>query len=297
MSGFLSSSTSMTICHVEKPLQVTPEALRKNAFNEAIDPDGFRFGWTGLGELLDTENFFLALSDGRFCGFSYRIDSRKPSQAVIRLQLAEKIRDEEAKGAKPGSKRKRELREEITETLTTQCEFAPMLVDCIWDLEKGRLMIAATAQKILDRVLEHFKGSFGMEAVPIGPERDMSEVFSAIQSAGGMQLAGVFLETRGTASLKSSPQNPEKTSIAVQNSQDAVSQALTSGMTISKMSFTAREDGLDEEWNFTLNTDLAVTGLRLPKPEKGQDLDSIFLLNATRCSLTADLAEKLGLDE
>lgn len=297
MPGLLASNVSFTVCTVENPKTVAPDGLRKGAFTNAIDPEGHRFGWTGLGELLDTDNFFLALSDGRFCGFSYRLDSRKPSQAVVRLQLAEKIRDEEAKGAKIGGKRKREMREEIIETLTLQCDFAPILIDCLWDMEKGRLFVCSTAQKLVDRVLEHFKGSFGMDAVPIAPEKDMTEVFSAIQAAGGLQLEGVFLETRGTANLKSAPQNPEKTSIAVQNSQDAVSQALTNGMTISKMSFSAREDGAEEEWNFTLNTDLVVSGLKLPKPEKGQDIDATFLLAANRCSITADLAEHLGLED
>lgn len=294
MAGFLSTSVSMTICSVEAPQKITTDALRSGAFTETIDPDGKRFGWTGLGELLDTSNFFLALSDGRFCGFSYRIDSRKPAQAVVRLQLAEKIRDEEAKGAKIGSKRKKEMKEEIIEVLTSQCGFAPLLIDCIWDMEKKRLYIATTSQKLIDRILDHFKGTFKMEAIPIAPEKEMGEVFSAIQGAGGIEIENIFLEPVGTASLKSCPQNNEKQSIAIQNSQDAVAQALTNGLTIKKMSFAAREDGTEQEWLFTLNTDLAVSGLRLPKMEKNMALDASFLINAERCATTADIVIALS---
>lgn len=296
MPGFLSSNVAMTICSVESPKTVTPDALRKGAFTDALDPEGKRYGWTGLGELLDTENFFLALEDGRFCGFSYRLDSRKPAQAVVRLQLAERIRDEESRGAKVGAKRKRELKEEIVETLTLQCDFAPVLIDCIWDIEAKRLYVATLSQKLLERVLAHFKGTFAMDAIPIAPEKDMSEVFSAIQGAGGIQVEDVFLEAIGTASLKSSPQNTERQSIAVQNSQDAVAQALTNGLAIDRMSFAAREDGTEEEWKFTLNTDLAVSGLRLPKPEKGAEMSATFLINATRCAKTADVVVALSVE-
>lgn len=296
MGGFLSSNVSFTTCAVENAKPITPGDLRNGAFTEAIDPDGYRFGWTGLDELLDFDNFFLALSDGRFIGFSYRLDMRKPNMAVVRLKVAEKIRDEELTGGKIGAKRRKEIKEEILEKMRVQCGFAAMLIDCIWDMEKKRFFIASTSTKLVDRVLEHFKRTFGMEATPIWPEKDLAQVFSDIQEAGGIEIEGVFLEPIGTASLRSTPQSEQKQSVAVQNSQDAVAQALTNGMSIDKMAFLARENGTEEEWQFTLNSELLVSGLRFPKPEKGADLDATFLINAERVSKTADIIEKLGLE-
>ena len=65
-----------------------------------IDADGKRPGWAGLGDLLDTEGVDLTAADGRYSGFSFRLDMRKASEAVIRLHLAEAVREERASGKK-----------------------------------------------------------------------------------------------------------------------------------------------------------------------------------------------------
>jgi len=46
--------------------------------------------------------------------------------------------------------------------------------------------------------------------------------------------------------------------------------------------------------DFTLDAMLGISGLRLPKPEKGTDEDATFLLNADTCSIVADLVEELA---
>lgn len=141
MSGFMSSSTAMMICKADSPASLDLDALRQHAFTPEIDADGRRFGWVGLGDPLDTDGFELASVDARFMGFSFRLDTRKASGAVIRLQLAEAVRKEIASGKKVGSKRKKELKEAITAKLTARAEFVPSLIDCLWDAEKGRLLV------------------------------------------------------------------------------------------------------------------------------------------------------------
>lgn len=277
--------------------EVTLQGLRKGAFTEAIDPDGKRFGWTGLGELLDTENFYLALVDGRFCGFSYRLDERRPSVAVIRLQLAEQIRKEESEGKKVGAKRKRELREAITENLLAECDFAPQLIDCIWDSQTSRLFIGTLSLPKVDRILAHFKGTFGIEAKPVAPEKDMASVFSAIQEAGGINVNDFYLAAAGSASLRSNPQDSEKSSISVRNDADAVIQALDRGMTIKKITFEAQENGSEDQITFTLDDDLLVSGLRLPKADKQAGDEGAFLINAERLSQVADLVAALSQEK
>lgn len=46
--------------------------------------------------------------------------------------------------------------------------------------------------------------------------------------------------------------------------------------------------------DFTLDAALAVSGLRLPKAEKGAGEDATFLLNAEICSWVADIVEALA---
>ena len=107
MSGFMSSSTAMTICKADTSRALDLDALRTHAFTPDIDADGRRFGWVDLGDLLDTDGFELAAVDGRYSGFSFRLDTRKASGAVIRLQLAEKVREEQATGKRWAANGKR----------------------------------------------------------------------------------------------------------------------------------------------------------------------------------------------
>lgn len=296
MAGFMSSNVSMTICQADKTGSVSTEGLRRGAFTDSIDPDGFRFGWTGLGDLLDVDNFALALFDARFSAFSYRLDAKRPSPAVTRLQLAERIRDEEARGNKVGRARKRELREAIVASLISQAEFAPELIDCLWDSLQGRLFVASTSEKKVERVLTHFKGSFGIEANPIAPEKDMAEVFAAIQGAGGVELDGYFLEALGTASLCSAPNSDEKRAISVRNSADAVNKALSDGMIIRRMAFAVMKDGIEEHFSFTLSDDLLVNNLAFGKNSEEKDQDATFLLHCQICAQAADIAQALSTD-
>ena len=48
MSGFLSSSTALTICKVDSAASLDLDALRQHAFTPEIDADGRRFGWVTL---------------------------------------------------------------------------------------------------------------------------------------------------------------------------------------------------------------------------------------------------------
>ena len=118
MSGFMSSTTAMTICKVNSTVNFTLDALRTHAFTPDIDADGRRLGWVARGDPLDTDDFELASVDGRYSGFSFRLDTRKAYGAVIRFQLAEAVREEIASGKKVGGKRKKELKEAITAKLT-----------------------------------------------------------------------------------------------------------------------------------------------------------------------------------
>lgn len=289
MAGFMNSNTPMTICGVKETAGFDVHSLRKGAFTDAIDTEGKRSGWVGMGELLDTDNFFLAVSDGRFHGFSYRLDTRKPSAAVLKLQLAEKIRQEEASGNKVGAKRRRELREAIMENLLAKSDFAPLLTDCIWDSEQKLLYIASSSEKIVERICSHFKSCFHMDAFAMEAQKDMSVIFSAIQENNGLTAGAFFLQPLGSASLASLDDGAEKSAIAIQNSLESVTEALNQGLAINRISLVATRPDSDEELHFTVATNLQIYGLRLPKPEKDMEDDASFLINAHICANVAGI--------
>ena len=295
MSGFMSSTTAMTICKVNSTVNFTLDALRTHAFTPDIDADGRRLGWVALGDPLDTDGFELASVDGRYSGFSFRLDTRKASGAVIRLQLAEAVREERASGKKVGGKRKKELKETITAKLTAKAEFVPSVIDCLWDAEKGRLLVGAASAKAVQPVLELFKTTFGMDVTPITPAGDMPKLFAAILRGEGYPCEGYTLHPMGSASLSASEQAEEKSAVAVQNSLNAVAQALEEGMAIQKLHLVATSAS-EPDWqvDFTLDASLAVSGLRFPKAEKGMEEDAAFLLNADICSRVVDITEKLA---
>ena len=168
MSGFMSSSTAMTICKADSAAGLALDALRAHAITPDIDADGRRFGWVALGDPLDTDGFELAAVDGRYSGFSFRLDTRKASKAVIRLQLAEAVREERVSGKKVGSKRKKELKEAITAKLTARAEFVPSVTDCIWDANKGRLLVGSTSAKAVQPVLEKMDNTYEEAAYMLG---------------------------------------------------------------------------------------------------------------------------------
>ena len=296
MSGFMSSSTALMICKADSPTSLDLDALRQHAFTAEIDADGRRLGWVDLGDPLDTDGFELASVDARFMGFSFRLDTRKASRAVIRLQLAEAVREEIASGKKVGGKRKKELKEAITARLTARAEFVPSIIDCIWDAEKGRLLVGSASAKAVQPVLELFKTTFGMDVTPLTPAGDMPKLFAAILRGEGYPCEGYTLHPMGSASLAASEQAEEKAAVAVQNSLNAVAQALEEGMAIQKLHLVATSDAdPDRQLEFTLDAGLAVSGLKLPKTEKGMEEDATFLVNADVCAAVADMVEGLGL--
>lgn len=294
MPGFLSSNTAMIVCKADGSA-FDPEKLREHAFTPEIDADGIRSGWVGMGDMLDKDNFFLA-SVGQYAGFSLRVDSKKPSGAVIRLKLAEAIKEEMGKNdGKIGGKRKKELKEAITANVLAKTEFTPAITDCLWDLEKGRLFIALSSLKAVEPVLARIHTSFGIQPELVLPENDPDKIFATILKEGAYHLAGYSLATEGSASLATTEQAGERSSVAVQNSLSAANNALADGLTIRKLQIIAsKEDEAEMELAFTLDNDLVVTGLRFPKPEKGSDEDATLLVNADISGMVADIVEALA---
>ena len=198
-------------------------------------------------------------------------------------------------GARAFHKAPRQIAEAITAKLTARAEFVPSVIDCIWDAEKGRLLVGSTSAKAVQPVLELFKTTFGMDVAPITPVGDMPKLFASILHGEGYPCEGYTLHPMGSASLSASEQAEEKSAVAVQNSLNAVAQALEEGMAIQKLHLVATSAS-EPDWqvDFTLDASLTVSGLRFPKTEKGTEDDATFLLNADICSRVADMIEELA---
>lgn len=292
MSGFMSSSTTMKIFEAQ-----TKESdfnnLRQYSFTPAPGPDGKRIGWVGLGDPLDLD-FSFGIDFGRFLAFSLRIDERKPSGAAIKIRLAEAIREEAAAhDGKVSGKRKKELKESITATVTSRADFIPSLVDCIWDLDAQRLYVSTASESVLSILLELFHKTFGITPAPISPRADMAEIFARVFRESISVDGGTEVSANGySVTLATPEQQEDKAHVVVVNNQGAVSTALEEGLRITKMALLA-VDG-ERETAFSLADDLALSGLKLPKGEKGDNVDATFLLKAEACAHAAHIVENLS---
>ena len=284
MSGFMSSTTTMTICKVNSTVNFTLDALKTHARTPDIDAGGRRLGWVALGDQLDTDGFELASVDGRYSDFSFRLDTRKVSGTVIRFQLSEAVREEIASGKKVGSERKKKLKEAITAKLTAKAEFVPSVIDCLWDAEKGRLLSARLRPRRYNRCWSCSRPHLAWTSHP-SCLRKICRNFLPPSCAGkATPVEGNTLHPLGSVSLSAFEQVEEKSAVAVQNSLNAVAQALEEGMSIQKLHLVATSAS-EPDWqvDFTLDAFLTVSGLRFPKAEKGMEEDATFLLNADIC--------------
>ncbi|MCD7983341.1 MAG: recombination-associated protein RdgC [Desulfovibrio sp.] len=292
MSGFMSSTTVMKIFEAQAK-EADSDKLRKHVFTPTPGPDGKRVGWVGLGDPLDLD-FSFGIDFGRFVTLSLRIDERKPSSAAIKIRLAEAIKEEAAaNGGKVSGKRKKELKEAITATVTSKADFIPSLADCIWDVDAQRLYVSTASESVLPILLELFHKTFGVTPAPISPKADMAEIFAKAFRESISVDGGTEVSANGcSATLATPEQQEDKAHVVVVNNQGAVATALEEGLRITKMALLA-VDG-EQETTFSLADDLAISGLKLPKGEKGDDADATFLLKAEVCAHAAHIVEALS---
>ncbi|GKG93822.1 hypothetical protein CE91St38_18300 [Desulfovibrionaceae bacterium] len=291
MSGFMSSTTAMKVFEVQAK-EPDSDKLRKYAFTTTHGPDGKRVGWVGLGDPLDLD-FSFGIDFGRFLAFSLRIDERKPSSAAIKIRLAEAIKEEAAAGdGKISGKRKKELKEAITATVTSKADFIPSLTDCIWDVDAQRLYVSTASEGVLAILLELFNKTFGVTPAPVSPKADMAALF-ARAFRENIPVDGTDVSANGYSVTLATPEQQEnKAHVVVVNNQGAVATALEEGLRITKMALLA-VDG-EQELAFALADDLTISGLKLPKGEKGDDTDATFLLKAEACAHVAGVVEAMS---
>lgn len=295
MSGFMTSTTAMSI------FEATGKApdldkVRKHGFTPAPGPDGKRMGWVGLGDPLDLD-FSFGIEHGQFLAFSLRVDDRKPSSAAIKIRLAEALKEEATSHpeGKVSGKRKKELKEAITATVTAKADFIPSLVDCIWDLEAKRLYVSSTSDSVLGVVLATFHKTFGVTPVPASPQRDMAEVFAKVLHESPVVASDMRVSANGcSVTLATSAQQEDKAHVVVVNNDGAVATALKDGLRITKIALLATGDDEGQSLEFSLTDDLAISGLKLPKGEKEDDAATTFLLKADVCASVARVVEALS---
>ncbi len=172
------------------PRMFTEEHLARLAEHAAgrqrmISSDGVEAGWSAGEHILDTQ-FDLAkniINDQLF--FCLRIDTVKlPSdlmRAYYAIDLAALAKNNPS--GHPSARQKREAKESARDRLEQEAKDGRYTkrkaIECVWDRKSGELLFGTTSVSQIDRLLVHFKQSFGhnFEAVTAGRRAfDLAEV-------------------------------------------------------------------------------------------------------------------------
>lgn len=295
MAGFLSGSSSMTVMTFERPEPFSLDKLREEAFKDEGPLGEARLGFVSMGDPFDTENFTLALCDGELAGFSFRVDEQKPSASAVKLETEKRIiREKETTGKKYVSrKRRREIAKSVYYEFKADAPFSSTVIDCIWDENRKKLYASTTNKKLLDGLQSVFDRAFGMFPDIFCPPDEILVPQRFQGLAKGWDLLKKYeVAPMGDAVLAGDPEEDGRPVVSVKDSQSMMDHALEASMDIVKIRLAARVVGtLGTEFAFTLNQKLAISGLRFPKPEKGQAQDATFVINAAICQSAADIVE------
>lgn len=294
MAGFLSGSSAMTVLTVEKPEAFSMDRLRSEAFKDEGPLGEARFGFVGMGDPFDAENFSLALCDGELSGFSFRVDEQKPSASAVKLEVEKRIiRTKETSGKKYVSRKtRRKIAESVYREFKADAPFSSTVIDCIWDEKKKRLYASSTNKKLLEGLQISFYRAFGMSLDIFCPPDEIliPQRFQNLARGWGL-LKQYEVAPMGDAVFAGEEEEDGRPVVSVKDSQSMMNHALES-MDIVKIRLVARVLGaLNTPFALTINQKLAISGLSFPTPEKGQEQDTTFVINAAICRSAADIVE------
>ena len=310
MPGFFSSTMAMSIFHIKGEAQNLDQALQTAAFSaqpQNPGPDEKIAGFVGLGNALDTDFSFAPLQ-GQYVALSLRVDERKPSQAAIKMRLAQAIKQEEdAHAGKISRARKKELKEEITASVKAKADLVPTLTDIVWDQPRGLLLIASTTDAMVDLACELWQRVFNVEITALPACHELPELFQEIY-AGNSPLELKLPEARKAllasydylVTLTTPEQAEEKATVTARGSQEPGLKALEEGLKIKRLGILAQlydeksntDQEADEECLFLLDDAQKVTQLKMPKLEDKrdhQDREDRFLINVEHAIAAAQV--------
>jgi hypothetical protein len=174
--GFTSATAS-----VFRYVAPTPASFDRGAIAAAVTRRGFtplaaedgaqRGGWVGIHDPLVTDLGPADLFFQHYLVVGFRFDRRAVPAQLLRLERRrlEQERAREHGVARLGAKARREIKIEVEARLVSQALPTPHLVDCVWNLERGRLYLSGGARLLREAFLDLFRATFGVHPIPMIP--------------------------------------------------------------------------------------------------------------------------------
>lgn len=211
--SFLKNTVSFTRFRVQGISSDTKknfaDRLRQFAFMPIDDiAEEKSYGWTSIE---DMEDFAFANSPwkGKFLCFSFRLDQRKISPAVLKRQIRKAMDEEQEKLAEIGQKyisrdRKKGITELVKLRLRAKTLPVPAVFEVIWDTEADCLYFEGTSGKLIAVFAVFFLNTLGKEearTVNLEQLAPASLAENLLRDNGNVSLENleqtVFMEDKG----------------------------------------------------------------------------------------------------
>lgn len=153
--GFLHASTS-----IHRFAAPVPAAFDRPHVAETVTRHGFRAetgdeapehsGWVAIHDPLVTELTPADLFFQHYLAVGFRHDRRTVPAQLLRLERRRLERERARERGLPrlGAAARREIKLEVEARLTAQALPAPRIVDCVWNLERGRLYVSGGSRAL-----------------------------------------------------------------------------------------------------------------------------------------------------
>jgi recombination associated protein RdgC len=152
--------------------EMVQRQIRRHAFQDlAAETQEKILGWTGIGNVLDTDFQHASYVWGDYLLFSLRIDRRSVPPSLLKLRALEAERQHlKDTGRKKIDKTAREqIRETLRQDLLRRIPPTPSFHEVCWSVSSGRLLFTSLSEKIMQDFQDLFKTSFGLAPLPFVP--------------------------------------------------------------------------------------------------------------------------------
>jgi DNA recombination-dependent growth factor C len=155
------------------------EGVKRHAFREIEGPgEEVGMGWASVEDFTDTEFQGASYIFGSYVALSLRLDTVRVPPKILEIHFkreSKKILDQSGRQRLSASQ-KRELKDNLKESLKRQVFPSIQVFDLIWDTTRSVVYFGSLGIKARERVEDHFKKSFGLTLIPLIPYMRAEEI-------------------------------------------------------------------------------------------------------------------------
>lgn len=184
--GFASRSVSIMRYRVRGEIEGSfwdsiDEGVRRYAFREIEGPgEEVGLGWASVEDFTDTEFQGASYIFGSYVALSMRLDTVRVPPKILEIHLKRETRKllEESGRQRLSSSQKRELKDNLKESLKKQVFPSIQVFDVLWDTARSVVYFGSLGIKARERVEDLFKKSFGLTLIPLIPYLRAEEILA-----------------------------------------------------------------------------------------------------------------------